>query len=188
MYPSPSTKVEGVFPLWYVLRKLKHSVILAASSLSMTQPCQWMLKVLKVQGHERYGMLDLVMLEKDPHWLNKAWCWISSTEFKLWTLGHSPINSLLPIAFPQSSGTTAISWCSRWAGKQRQSLLGHCMHAVRQGQSDSGCVWGYVGQQAVCLSGKFIARGHPGWRRPWKGDVIVSLNVSSSWGELNSQM
>lgn len=110
---------------------------------------------------------------------------------EIWAIdmgSQSHRQSILPIALPQPSWTTTTSWGGRWAEKQDQSLLGHCVHAVRQGQSNSGCVWVSLGQQAVHLPGKFTARGHPAWGGPWKGGVNVSLTVSPSWGYLNSQM
>lgn len=81
---------------------------------------------VNVEGarHEGCGRLDLVMLEKAPHWLNKAWCCVSGMEVKV--LGHSPrysllLSSLSPVLInsssllgeqmgwktrPESSGTT----------------------------------------------------------------------------------
>ena len=135
----------------------KHSVILAVSSLiadwSMTWPCQ---RMLKVQSHKGYGMVDLILLEKALHQLNEAWRWVSDKKFELLTWGHSPIDKVsfpLPFLSPQKQqqcpgvadgleNKTRICWdtvCMQW-GKGKATLavsedISASKHGVRQKSS-----------------------------------------------------
>lgn len=123
--------------------------------------------------HEGCGMLDLVMLEIAPHWLNKAWCWVSGMEFKV--LVHSPrysllLSSLSPILMNSSSLLGEwMGWKKRpeSSGTTRAKQLWLCLR-----------MYVLASKQYVCHC----------QRCAWNGGVKVSLNISSSWGDLTSEI
>lgn len=175
---------KGLFLSLCSLWSLQHLVVLAASSAG------WLEHDLASSVDAESARPQMVLDGRPDHLRSgsppaQQGMWLSVWQ-EIWAMdmGSEPLRwRLILIALPQPPWARTAYWVGRWGGEQTQSLVGHFVlgsHMCIQQDNVSGCVWGYLGQQAVWLPGKFTARGHPARGGPSKGGMNVSLNVSSS--------